>query len=87
MNSTQRYLKRFFEEKDIENTQYEITDSNGCLHLFDNTVVIDSIMNTSEPEQVQIENVLRKIDFRNGSIQHFLKYLAEVMVLQWSKAA
>jgi len=87
MNTTQQYLKQFFEEKNIDNVQYEITDSSGYLHLFDNKVLIDRIMNTSELEQIQIENVLRRIDFRNGSVRHFLKYLAEVMVMQWSKAA
>lgn len=85
--TTQDYLQRFFDEKEIPNVNYEIKDAHGFVHLFDNEVVIDRVMNTCESEQKQIAMVLRQIDYRNGSIQHFLKYLAESMVLQWSKAA
>ena len=81
------YLKRFFEEKEIPNVQYEIEDKNGFVHLFDNEVVIDRILNTSTQEQNQIANVIRKIDFQNGDINHFLKYMANALVLQWSKSA
>ena len=88
MNATQRYLKDFFAEKQIDrNHSYSITDRNGFTHLFTNEEVIDRIMNTSDAEQKQIANVLRQIDYRNGSVQHFLKYLANAMVLQWSAAA
>lgn len=84
---TSEYLQRFFEEKEIENVQYQIEDSEGFVHLFDNEVLIDRIMNTCESEQNQIANVLRQIDFRNGSVQHFLNYLAHAMVKQWSNKA
>lgn len=84
---TADYLNRFFEEKQIPNVNYEIADVDGFVHLFDNTVLIDRIKNTCEAEQNQIANVLRQIDFRNGSVQHFLNYLAEAMVKQWSNAA
>ncbi|CAG5081239.1 hypothetical protein [Parvicella tangerina] len=84
---TADYLNRFFEEKQIPNVNYEITDADGFVHLFDNVALIDRIKNTCEAEQKQIANVLRQIDFRNGSIQHFLNYLAEAMVKQWSNAA
>ena len=88
MNATQQYLKNFFAEKEIDkNRTYEIDDKYGFTHIFTNEVVIDRIMNTSDDEQKQIAHVLRQIDFRNGSVQHFLKYLASAMVLQWSAAA
>lgn len=84
---TREYLQRFFEKKQIENVQYEIEDSEGFVHLFDNEVLIDRIMNTCESEQNQIANVLRQIDFRNGSVQHFLNYLAHTLINQNSSAA
>lgn len=82
--ATQNYLKRFFEEKQIPNVQYEIEDANGWVHIFDNDTLIDRIKNTCDKEQQQIANVLRQIDFRNGSVQHFLNYLAHAMVKQWT---
>lgn len=85
--STKVYLQRYFNEKSIENTQYQIKDSYGRVHLFDNSVLIDRILNTCEEEQKQIANVLRQIDFRNGSVQHFMNYLAQAMVIQWTNAA
>lgn len=87
MTNAKRYLTAFFNEKEIENKDYSITDSNGFLHIFDNDTLIDRILNTSSKEQEQIAIIIRKIDFVNGSIQHFLNYLAEAMVMQYSKAA
>ncbi|CAG5087428.1 hypothetical protein [Parvicella tangerina] len=87
MTATKQYLKRFFEEKQIPNVNYQIEDSEGFTHLFDNTTLIDRILHTCEAEQKQIANVLRQIDFKNGSVQHFLNYLAEAMVKQWRQAA
>lgn len=78
------YLKRFFEEKEIKNVNYEIKDKNGFVHIFDNQVVIDRILHTSSQEQNQIANIIRKIDFKNGDIHHFLKYLAKAMVLNYN---
>lgn len=80
-------MKRFFEEKEIAFKLYEIEDKNGFTHIFDTTVLIDRMLNTSIKEQQQIAKILRKIDFKNGSVQHFLNYLAQAMVKKWSKEA
>lgn len=87
MENVSRYLHQFFSEKNIENKNYQIEDSNGFVHHFDNEVLIERIKATSSAEQKQIANILRRIDYKNGSIQHFLNYLAEAMVKQWTNAA
>ena len=87
MATTQEYINRFFEEKEIFYQLFTITDKTGTAHFIDTDVVIESIMNTSDSEQKQIATILRKIDFKNGSVLHFLKYLAHGLVQQYSQVA
>lgn len=85
MKAVKNYLNRFFNEKQLDNVNYSIMDANGATHIFDTQTLIDRIKNTCESEQRQIANVLKQIDFKNGSVQHFLNYLAQAMVMQWSR--
>ncbi|MFY9309954.1 MAG: hypothetical protein WAQ28_12975 [Bacteroidia bacterium] len=83
---TSDYLKAFFEEKQVTQQNFEIKDKQNTTHFINTDVVIEHIMNTSASEQTRIANVLRQIDFRNGSISHFLKFLAHTLVQQYSTA-
>ena len=74
------YLKDFFEEKDIPYKQWEIEASNGEVNFIGNDVVIESIFQTSGEEKTKIESILRRIDFYNGDINHFLEHLARGLV-------
>ncbi len=74
------YLKMFFNEKDIPLAQWALTATDGTTHFIDSEVVIEHIKATSTGEQNQIGNVLRKIDFMNGDVNHFLKHLAQGLV-------
>jgi len=75
-NATQTYLERFFEEKEIMIENWEI-DHNGQMHFIDTEFVIELIMGAPIHEKKEISNVLRRIDFANGNVNHFLKHLAE----------
>lgn len=79
---TNNYLKTFFQEKKVPYKLFEIKDKNNNVHLIDTEVVIHNIIVSSETEQKQIASILRKIDFKNGSVLHFLKYLAHGLVQQ-----
>jgi hypothetical protein len=70
------YLNRFFAEKRIPFAVFEKTDENGNLHVIENGVVIEHIALTTGTERAQIENVIRKIDFHNGDLNHFFAHLA-----------
>ena len=85
--TTQTYINRFFEEKVIPFQLFTIEDKTGMTHFIDTDVVIESIKNTSNSEQTKIANVLRQIDYKNGSIVHFLKFLAHGLVKQYAEAA
>ena len=82
--STTDYLNRFFTEKEIRFEMFEIKDKSGTLNFIDTDVVIETIKNCCEEEQKKIANVLRQIDFRNGDVNHFLKYLAVGLVNNWA---
>lgn len=79
MTKTDKYLKVFFEEKEIRFEAWEI-DQNGMSHFIDTDFVIELIKGAPAHEKDQIANTLRKIDFMNGNVNHFLKYLAEAFV-------
>jgi len=82
MTSTKTYLTNFFKEKEVPFQSFKIEDKTNTVHFLDTDVIIESIMNTNETEQNQIANILRRIDFKNGSVSHFLKYLAHGLVQQ-----
>lgn len=79
MTKTDKYLKAFFEEKEIQFEQWEIYH-NDQLHLIDTDVVIEAIKNAPESEKIQVRNTLVRIDFANGNVNHFLKFLAEAFI-------
>jgi hypothetical protein len=74
-----RYLERFFEEKEVRYEMYEI-EENGELNLIDTDYVVQAIKGAPKGEKEQIANTLRKIDFANGDVNHYLKFLAEALV-------
>jgi len=67
----------FFEEKKIPPKTFEVKDKHGNTHFIDNEFVISLIKSASQEEKKKIEQVLRKIDFHNGDVNHFLEHLAK----------
>jgi hypothetical protein len=78
MSNTKHYLKTFFEEKNLDRTQvFEKTAPLGTVNMIEAGVVIDTILTaTPKDEQEKIATILRKIDFANGDVMHFLDHLA-----------
>lgn len=74
------YLKKYFEEKDLKEEQFEI-EHEGQTHFISTEVVKEAILNAPLNEQKQIANTIRKIDFKNGDINDFLKHLAKGLVI------
>lgn len=73
------YINRFFKEKEINFRQWELTSKTGEMHLIDNQLVIEYLKTNPEIGK-QAEPILRKIDFKNGDVNHFLKYVAQFIV-------
>jgi len=73
------YLYNFFAEKDVPDRLFDVQDSHGVLHTIPNEVVVEHIALTSGGERKKIEDTLRKIDFANGDVNHFLRFLAKAI--------
>ena len=77
---TERYLRTFFKEKELPSVNWEIEAPDGMLHHISNDVVIEHIWTCNDQEMTEVANVIRKIDFANGNVNHFLKHLAHAIV-------
>ncbi len=74
------YMTAFFEEKDLPIENWQIISKDGTWNYINSGVVIDHIMQTHGQERCNIEDTIRKIDFLNGNVNHFLRFLAGVLV-------
>ena len=79
MTST-TYLARFFEEKDLDQQVYELEAPGGTLNIIESQAVIERVLMTRGEEADAIAKIIRKIDFMNGDVHHFLRHLAGSMV-------
>ena len=71
------FMQLFFDEKDLAEVTFEIENSKGITHVIPNMVVIEHIAQTGREERRNVEGILRRLDFQNGNINHFLKHLAK----------
>jgi hypothetical protein len=78
MSNTQ-YITVFFEEKQVEYKEWFLTDKQGNLHIIDTDFVID-FLKKDKIRSGTYANIIRKIDFANGNIHHFLEYVAKGLV-------
>jgi hypothetical protein len=71
------WFQTFFEEKDLAEQEWEIVHK-GQTHFIGTEFVKELLVkSTPERELVQVRDMLVKIDFVNGDVNHFLKHLAE----------
>lgn len=73
-----KYLRDFFSEKDIPETTFEV-EGPEFINMIPNTVVVSHMTGMGEEEAKKVENTLRKIDFANGDVNHFLAHLAKAL--------
>jgi hypothetical protein len=70
-----KFINVFFKEKQLAEQVYEINHEDTT-HFIESGFVIDLIKKSHKDEQKSIEMILRKIDFANGNVHHFLQHLA-----------
>ena len=75
------FFETFFSEKDLTDEVYTVTSENGPPNIIPSSVVIEAVKRTRGEEAKKIETILRKIDFLNGNVHHFLQHLAKAMAL------
>ena len=75
------FFETFFSEKDLTDEVYTVTSKNGTPNINPSSVEIEAVKRTRGEEAKKIETILRKIDFLNGNVHHFLQHLAQAMAL------
>ena len=72
-----KWVDTFIEEKgiDLEET-FEFENENG-FNLMPYGVVVEAIKTTQGRERSQIKVTIVKIDFRNGDVRHFFRFLGQ----------
>ena len=74
-----KFLRDFFAEKDIPEKTFEVEGPKCGTNFIPNTVVVEHMTLIDTAEAKQIAGVLRKIDFANGDVNHFLAHLAKAI--------
>ena len=74
-----KYLRAFFAEKDIPEVTFEVEGPEWGTNFIPNTVVVEHIAKVCVDEAKGIAGILRKIDFANGDVNHFLAHLAKAL--------
>lgn len=82
-NASARYLQVFFQEKGLAELIYDVTAPDGTAHMIPTSVVVEMISQAPAHEQDQIAGIIRRIDFANGDIHHFLRHLATALAARY----
>lgn len=75
----QTWFETFLEEKNLPEESWFIVAANGVEHFISTDVVIEHIKFASASEQKTIKDVIVRIDFVNGNVNHFFKHLAQAL--------
>jgi hypothetical protein len=76
MSKFEIWFRTFIEEKDLPVVNWEI-EHNDNVHFIDNYDVVEIICEAPFHEQKKVKEILVKLDFHNGDINHFLEHLAK----------
>jgi hypothetical protein len=81
-----KWFETILEEKQLPYEGWQI-EVDGVTHLIDTDVVIEHIKIAPISEQKQIKDVIVKIDFVNGNVNHFFKHLAQALAANYAARA
>jgi hypothetical protein len=76
MSKFEIWFRTFIEEKDLPVVNWEIEHNNNT-HFIDNYDVVEIICEAPYQEQRKVKDILVRLDFYNGDINHFLEHLAK----------
>lgn len=73
------FYRRMAEEKGIITQSFEI-EVDGLKHIMSVDQIIQLIEVAPEHEKKHIKSTFSKIDFHNGDLMHYIKFLAEAFI-------
>jgi len=76
-NNFSHWLDTFVSEKGLDIDHLFIVETDANIHMIDLATVIETCKLAPTNEQEQIRTTIVKIDFHNGDVMHFFKYLAD----------
>ena len=83
MNNTKfnNWIDTFIEEKELDlNTNFEY-EGKQCLNIIDLQTIVNTIKETDGFSKLQIKDKIIFIDFKNGNVLDFFKYLGNSLVV------
>lgn len=78
------FFRTMMEEKELMNQVFTIGERED-LHIFEVENVIELIEATTPEEQEVIKEMFSKIDFHNGDLLHYIKFLADCFLKKINK--
>ena len=72
-------LRTFFKNKNLPVVAWDIVDKSGLSNHVPNEVVVEFIIADKQQQKAHSQN-LSRIDFVNGDVNNYLRYIAEFMV-------
>ena len=78
------WINTFIEEKGVNLEESFEVNTGQLYHLMNYGVVVEAIKAASSNEQAVIKDMLVRIDFRNGSVAHYLRHLGEGLARQYA---
>lgn len=73
------FFRRMIEEKELLDEVISI-EHNGYQHIVEVAYLLELIESTNEKDREHIKNTFSIIDFRNGNLMHYLKFLANAYI-------
>lgn len=73
------FYRRMAEEKGIITKSFEV-EVDGLKHILNVDQVIQLIEVAPPNEQKHIKDMFSKIDFHNGDLMHYIKFLAKAFI-------
>lgn len=73
------FYRRMAEEKGILLDPLEV-EVDGLVHIMNVDQVIQLIEHAPDHERKHIKNMFSKIDFMNGDLKHYIKFLATAFI-------
>lgn len=77
-NSFIKWFETFLSEKNLPFETWEI-DAALVTHFIDSDIVIESIKSAHKIEQKKIKDMIVRIDYMGGNVNHFFKHLASAL--------
>ena len=81
MDKFSTWLDVFLEEKGLDQEDtFTLLDANDTEHFMSYGVVVEYLKNIHIDNQKQVKNKLVQIDFQNGDVKRFLRFLGEHII-------